>query len=259
MWNWFRSSAPVRPAYCCLLVGQRPLVRLGVRVALTHLPDFGVHGEVDDASRIGPLLDAGPYVVVFDLGHADDLDRTAGLGTAGLGTEDGASAGELTVDHAAADRADPLAGIRRLSRRLPTGSRIVALIARPDPFLAGQALAAGARGCVADTNSPEQLRQAVVAVANNHVYLPPSLADEFLDATCDSPFARRLATLSPRECQVFRLIGQARTTDEVARELRLTEHAVSAYRDRLRQKLALRHDAELDYYARVWRQLHPDE
>ncbi len=59
-------------------------------------------------------------------------------------------------------------------------------------------------------------------------------------------------TLSDRELEVFRLIGQGRKTQEVADQLHLGVRTVETYRDRIREKLDLKDGTELTRCAVQW-------
>lgn len=55
--------------------------------------------------------------------------------------------------------------------------------------------------------------------------------------------------LTHRECQVLGLIGQAKTTKEIANLLNLSVHTIGSHRKRLCAKLNLRSGTELALYA----------
>jgi DNA-binding NarL/FixJ family response regulator len=58
--------------------------------------------------------------------------------------------------------------------------------------------------------------------------------------------------LSGRELQIFTLIGQGRTTPQIANELHLAVSTVETYRERLKTKLDLGSGAELTRHAILW-------
>jgi two-component system invasion response regulator UvrY len=55
--------------------------------------------------------------------------------------------------------------------------------------------------------------------------------------------------LSDREYQVLRMIGGGKTVSEIATELSLSVKTVSTYRARVLEKMKMRTNAELTYYA----------
>ena len=58
--------------------------------------------------------------------------------------------------------------------------------------------------------------------------------------------------LSDRELEVFRLIGEAVKTHEIAERLHLSVSTVETYRSRIREKLDLRYGMELIRAAIQW-------
>ena len=63
----------------------------------------------------------------------------------------------------------------------------------------------------------------------------------------------RIASLSDRELEVFRLIGQGRATREIAEELHLSVKTVETYYAHIKEKLALRSGRELIQHAIQWK------
>ena len=61
-----------------------------------------------------------------------------------------------------------------------------------------------------------------------------------------------LASLSDRELTVFELIGQGLGSSQIARKISLSIHTVQSYRERIKEKLNLRHAAELTQHAVQW-------
>jgi DNA-binding NarL/FixJ family response regulator len=56
-------------------------------------------------------------------------------------------------------------------------------------------------------------------------------------------------TLSDREFQVMRLIASGKTLSEIAELLSLSDKTISTYRARIMEKMRMRNNAELIYYA----------
>jgi DNA-binding NarL/FixJ family response regulator len=88
------------------------------------------------------------------------------------------------------------------------------------------------------------------------VYLSAAMADKLLKRVV-GPAGREsgrspVETLSDRELDVFRLIGQGQKTQEIADQLHLSVKTVETYRDRIRQKLDLQDGVELTRCAVQW-------
>jgi DNA-binding NarL/FixJ family response regulator len=77
------------------------------------------------------------------------------------------------------------------------------------------------------------------------------LAAKFVDGRTletDSP----LDALSDRELQVFRLIGQGRSTRQIADTLNLSIKTIETHREHIKNKLSLETTAELAQRATQW-------
>jgi two-component system, NarL family, invasion response regulator UvrY len=105
---------------------------------------------------------------------------------------------------------------------------------------AGRMLQAGAAGYVSKDSPPQELARAVGTVLGGQQYVPAVSEDR----------SRGLPhhTLSDREYQVLRMIGQGRTVSEIAVDLSLSVKTVSTYRSRILDKMSMRTSAELMRY-----------
>lgn len=63
-----------------------------------------------------------------------------------------------------------------------------------------------------------------------------------------------LSTLAKRELEVFRLIGEGKTSPEIATEMALAVKTVETYRSTIRRKLSLRNNVELIQVSFAWLQ-----
>lgn len=119
-----------------------------------------------------------------------------------------------------------LAGLARLKEAAPD-SRVLAVTALDDPWLGREAAKAGADGFLSKTASPEELRRAIEDCLRGR-----------------GPFPKA-ADLSPREEEVFRLLGTGLPNREVARELGISVKTVESHLEGLKAKLGCRTTAEL--------------
>jgi DNA-binding CsgD family transcriptional regulator len=58
-----------------------------------------------------------------------------------------------------------------------------------------------------------------------------------------------IETLSDRELEVFRLLGQGRGTRQIAKELNLTVATINSFRARIKEKLDIKSSSELMLHA----------
>ncbi|HEV3344801.1 MAG TPA: response regulator transcription factor [Pirellulales bacterium] len=214
-----------RPAFDVLVIGTRPIVRLGILAILDESPNFRLCGEAADASE---ALQAArlrqPDLAVVDI----DVRGNVGLKL-----------------------------IQQLKQSFD-GLSILALSHQPDAYFAGQVLAAGARGYVTTWEDGRAIAEAMQAVAQGQTYLRANLVGLFAAPSGNNgsvATAEPTMLLTQRELEVFDLIGSGRATKQIARQLRLSVHTIETYRERIRNKLGDLDGAELVYQAIVWKLL----
>ena len=61
-----------------------------------------------------------------------------------------------------------------------------------------------------------------------------------------------IETLSDRELEVFRMLGQGKVTRQIAEELNLTIATINSFRNRIKEKLNLKNSTELILHAVSW-------
>lgn len=125
-------------------------------------------------------------------------------------------------------------GITQFRRRFPDIPLIVLSAAdRPDEVR--QVLAAGAMGYISKAAAPAVIVSAIHLVLAGGVYAPPELLSP-RDMTAPSmqthpasPSGPRLSTLTERQLDVLRLMGQGMSNRQIAEGLHLTEGTVKIH------------------------------
>jgi len=136
--------------------------------------------------------------------------------------------------------------VHSLRPRLP----VLILSVHPEEQFALRALRGGAAGYLTKNHSPDQLREAIARVVRGGKYISPTLAEHLASVPRGAAFAQAPhETLSDREFEVLRLLGGGSTAKEAGAELGLSPKTIGTYRDRIRQKLTLRSNAEIIRYA----------
>lgn len=127
---------------------------------------------------------------------------------------------------------------------------LAVLVVADDPHgdLAAQAVRAGARGVLDVKARPQDLLQAVRTVAAGRRYLSSKLEDALI-ASRDKADRAAHELLSEREFQVFIKLARGSPAGDVARELSLSVKTVSTYRERVLEKMRLKSNSDLTYYA----------
>ena len=176
------------------------------------------------------MLKLEPSVVVVA-----DVERVADLAPTLAGTRCDILLLDLQMDRNA------LAEIEGLARRV----RVVVVTASEQPSEALSALRAGARAVVFKRFALETLMDAVRAVMDGHVWMPPALqaemAAQMLEPETDA--------LSSREREIVRAVALGLRNAEVAQRLAIAEATVKSHLNNIFQKLKIRDRTELVRYA----------
>ena len=215
-----RNRGPNLPARV-LVVDDHPAVREGIVSRISRQADLVVCGEAADVAEALRLVEtADPDVVVIDISLRDGN------------------------------------GIDLVKRiKLRDGSiRMLVCSMHPDSLYAERALRAGALGYINKENTTGRILDAIRAVQKGEIYLSENATRRLLHKTVGHAADSRLAldSLSDRELEIFKLLGQGVRTSDVAGQLHLSVHTVDTYRRRIRVKLNLRNAAELIHAATEW-------
>ena len=202
-----------------LIVDDHPLMREGVAQWVERAPDLEVCGQTESAAEAVSLAGKlNPDLVLTDI----SLPGRDGL--------------ELIKDlHA-----------------LRPGLPVLVLSMHEESLYAGRALRAGARGYVMKRAGGDRVVEAIREVLQGRIALSPDMATQLLEQYSGRPShsARGpVPSLTDREFEVFRLIGEARSNREIAEHLHLSAKTVETHRMNLMRKLKLKGTAELLRFA----------
>jgi two-component system invasion response regulator UvrY len=126
---------------------------------------------------------------------------------------------------------------------------VLILSMHPEEQYGMRVLKAGADGYLTKEAVPEELLLAIRKLTEGKKYISSTLAERLARnlSRNGTPLAHQ--SLSDREYEVLRGIGKGKTVSEIASELYLSVSTVSTYRSRILEKLNLRTNADLTYYA----------
>ncbi len=134
--------------------------------------------------------------------------------------------------------------------------RILVWSMHSESLYADRALRAGALGYVNKDQATDKIVEGVRRVLEGKVYLSDAMVEAMLHRTVggERKDSQRspIDALADRELEVFRLIGQANKTSEIADRLHLSIKTIETYRDRIREKLCLTDGTALVHYATKW-------
>ena len=211
----------LRPAIRLLVVDDHRFTALGVKRYADNCPDIEVLAVAADAREARSFLEKS----------AEDVD--------------------MVVMDLSLAREDGLEVIRSLIASWPD-LRIVVHSMHEEAIYAEPALRAGAEGYVMKSEDPAVLVRAIRKIHQGQIHLSPDLqmqiSARFLQRDL-YPERSVIPSLSERELVVLKMLGQGRTSREVADSLHLSFKTVQTYRERLKTKLGLRNASELVHYA----------
>ncbi|MBI2165191.1 MAG: response regulator transcription factor [Chloroflexi bacterium] len=198
-----------------LLVDDHAVVRAGVRALLHAEGDFEVVGEASNGRQaLEKAAHLRPDIVLMDI----TLPDISGL-----------------------------EAMAQIKEAVPE-TRIVVLTMHEDEDYFFRALHAGASGYVVKGSSSESILAALRAVEQGGVFLYPSMAKSLVADYLREGEGQKTASLSAREMEVLRLIGDGLTNKEIASRLGITIATAQTHRTRIMQKLGLHTVAEIIRY-----------
>jgi len=127
-------------------------------------------------------------------------------------------------------------------------SAVVLLTVVSDECQIAAALRAGFRAYVVKTQAPQDLVLAIREALRGHFYLGSGLSRVVVDGYLSGAKAPA-EVLSPRERQVLQLVGEGKSSKEIAKVLDIGVRTVESYRAHLMEKLRVHETAGLVRYA----------
>jgi DNA-binding NarL/FixJ family response regulator len=202
------------------LVDDHPMTREGLAAIINRQPDLEVSGDAGDAAAaMAALPHAKPDLIVTDL----TLPNGSGM--------------------------EFIKNVHAILPAMP----VLVLSMHDELLYAERALHAGARGYLMKDADTEKVLAAIRLVLDGQVYVSPQMNRRLLDGMAGpAPGASPIASLSPREFEVFQMIGRGLSTKEVAARLGLSHKTVEVHRANIRTKLQLDDAISLMYHATRW-------
>jgi DNA-binding NarL/FixJ family response regulator len=204
------------------IVDDHPLVREGLANLINQQPDLVVCGHAEDAAQ-----------------------ALAGIG---------ASRAELALIDISLKTASGLELVKDLKVHCPEVALIV-LSMHDEMLYAERAIRAGARGYVMKRETTKEVLTAIRRVLQGDVYVSErvvNLMARRLGSPRKAAASSPVEQLSDRELEIFRLLGQGRTTSQIAADLHLSLKTVQAYCARAKEKFGVDSLTELLRAAIRW-------
>jgi DNA-binding NarL/FixJ family response regulator len=204
------------------IVDDHPLVREGLANLINQQSDLVVCGQAEDAAQ-----------------------TLAGIG---------ASRAELALIDISLKTASGLELVKDLKVHFPDVALIV-LSMHDEMLYAERAIRAGARGYVMKRETTKEVLTAIRRVLQGDVYVSErvvNLMARRLGSPRKAAASSPVEQLSDRELEIFRLLGQGRTTSQIATDLHLSLKTVQAYCARAKEKFGVDSLTELLRAAIRW-------
>jgi DNA-binding NarL/FixJ family response regulator len=210
---------PQTPKSRIMIVDDHPLFREGLRQMIEQNPEWTVCGEAADAAGAEKLAASlRPDLVIIDIS---------------LGASNGI---------------DLIKTIKAQFEELP----ILVISMHDETLCAERAMRAKAMGYVMKHEPARTVQLAIAKVLAGNIYLSEKMStamlSKFMLGKEEEP-ASAVQTLSDRELEVFRMLGQGKGTRQIAKELNLTITTINSFRARIKEKLQLKSSSELVLHA----------
>lgn len=205
-----------------MIVDDHPMMRAGVIQLIQKQPGMDICGEAGSpAEAMNQIANSRPDLILVDISMKDS------------------------------------SGLEFIKNVIAIHGHIPMLVVsmHDEKVYAERAMRAGACGYIMKEESAEYLIIAIKRVLEGGVYLSKEMSTLLLKAmgnpqgrNADSPLQR----LTDREFEVFRLIGEGKTTEEIAQHLHISPKTVDVHRFQIKEKLHLASSTALVHYAVRW-------
>jgi len=204
------------------LVDDHAMFREGLRQLIDREANLTVCGDASNAEEaLAGIRSSQPDVVIVDI----SLTVSSGL--------------------------DLIKDIKAEFDDLP----ILVVSMHDETLYAERVLRAGAMGYVMKHEPAKTVKAAIHKVLGGDLYLSEKMSAGMLNrmvrGDADQP-RTPIETLSDRELEVFRMLGQGKPTRQIAEELDLTIATINSFRNRIKEKLQLKSSTELLLHAAQW-------
>ena len=194
------------------------MVREGLRLRISAFPDLEVCGEATSEDEAVELVGkTNPDLVIVDI--------------------------SLKSGH----------GIELIKRIKASDPKIKMLVSSgfQESLYAERALRAGAMGYLNKQDSGEKVIDAIRTILAGERYVSHAITQRLVSQALGnrSDSADPIDLLTDRELEIFRMIGNGKTSGAIAEELFLSTHTIDTHRENIKRKLGVKNAAELSRHA----------
>jgi len=214
-------SEPTEKKHRILVVDDHPLFCEGLRQMIERDPDLQVCGEApteEEAMKAVPRLRPDLVIVDISLGTGSGIDLVKEI-----------KAGYPSIP-------------------------ILVISMHEEEVYAERALRAGALGYVMKQEPGRVVKAAIRKALSGQVHMSERMSSSLIGKLLRAGGVPEtpIQTLSDRELDVFRLLGEGKATREIAERLGVTQTTVNSFRARIKEKLGVANAEEVKTYAAHW-------
>jgi DNA-binding NarL/FixJ family response regulator len=200
-----------------LVADDHAIVRAGLRQFIADEPDMEVAGEAETGLQVIAMV------------RSDDWDVVL-----------------LDISMPELNGIDTLKRLKQIKPDLP----VLILSAFSEQQYAVNLMHAGASGYINKESAPNELVAAVRAATRGQKYISAALAQILAnDLGAGQDHTPLHSHLSTREFQIFCRLAAGGSVSVIAEQINLSVKTVSTYRSRVLEKMNMKTNAELTYYA----------
>ncbi len=205
-----------------LIVDDHPLFCEGLSRVIDSHPSLKVCGQAPDApAAMKAVAELKPDLVLVDI----SLEGTNGI--------------------------DLIKSLKAKYDDIP----ILVVSMHDESLYAERALRAGAQGYLMKNQPIQTVRAAILKVLSGDVFLSEKMSTSVLAKLLlgkkDEPVSS-VDQLSDRELQVFQMLGEGKSSRQIAEALDLTIPTIHSFRNRIKEKLHIQNASELVLHANQW-------
>jgi len=205
-----------------LLVEDHPIFRMGMTELINHEKDMMVCGDAEDVESARTIIKKQmPDMVVVDL----SLKNSNGIDL-----------------------------VKEISEHYKTMSCLV-LSMHDESLHAERCIMAGAKGYIMKQEASTSVVKAIREILSGNLYVSSTIMSHVLKKFRRKPAALHespLKKLTDREMEIFQFIGRGHASGEIAKRLNISVKTIGTYRERIKNKLNLKHSGKLVRHAVIW-------
>jgi len=205
-----------------IIVEDHPIFRMGMKELINNEKDMAVVGDAENVTgALRRIEETQPHIVIVDL----SLKESNGIELVK----------EIHTNH------------KKISS--------LVLSMHDESLHAERCILAGARGYIMKQEASESVVTAIRRIMSGSIYVSPNIMSNILNKFQNQPdliHESPLKRLTDRELEIFQLIGKGLSSRQIAVQLTISAKTVGTYRERIKEKLSLKHGGELVRHAVIW-------